>query len=624
MNNHDLLDTIGDLSEETVHKYALPDSRNTERAKEEDIMDTSIQPIRQTKKKPFRISMGAAAAAIAVCVGLNAAIIFGVHKMKQDAAGITSGSQMISDSEMTSASQGAPIFEEPDHPYMTVMEASSTEISVRLRNPTDKDFSINPEFAILDGDRIIPVNYLGSPPESHYVPKQTNGEGFSYEFLDDGTYKFVNLNKDGSVSDSFEPVEFEIPTVRHEYDEHDQPYMEVMGANETEVTVKLKNPTNKAFTYHSEFAVMDGKKKITVNRASVYELDTPLAPQQTVYVVFAYQRQKPGKYKFVNLNKDSTVSDSFEPVEFEITAEQKDSIRVPELIGMDYNEAAEMYGDRIQIFADSFEYSGYEENRIFDQDIPAEGLVSTGTTVHVKVSLGNKKVLMPDVTDWEFETAKSTIIGLGLYADKRSAYSSEVKKGRVISTDPEGPVEIEPGSYVRVTVSLGKNPDTVPVPNFVNMDWDMAKTVADSLNLELMKKEVDDAAEKGTVLNQNVQPGDEVSEHSLIELTVSSGIEKTRGVRISFNVPAGAAGKYHIGLYEGGVAKAVGGQFDPEYAAGVTSLMIEGIDTAEMVAVLYNDENGKEAAIGTYRLDFDKKSYETLSEDIAGAFKAVQ
>ena len=624
MNNHDLLGAVGELSEETVHKYALPDSRNTERAKEEDIMDTSTQPIRQTKKKPFRINMGTAAAAVALCVGLNAAIIFGVHKMKQDAAGITSGSQMISDSEMTSASQGAPIFEEPDKPYFTVIEASSTEISVRLRNPTDKDFSINPEFAILDGDRIIPVNYLGAPPESHYVPKQTNGEGFSYEFLDDGTYKFVNLNKDGSVSDSFEPVEFRIPTVRHEYDEHDQPYMEVMGANETEVTVKLKNPTNKAFTYHSEFAVMDGKKKITVNRASVYELDTPLAPQQTVYVVFAYQRQKPGKYKFVNLNKDSTVSDSFEPVEFEIPAEQKDSIRVPELIGMDYNEAAEMYGDRIQIFADSFEYSGYEENRIFDQDIPAEGLVSTGTTVHVKVSLGNKKVLMPDVTDWEFETAKSTIIGLGLYADKRSAYSSEVEKGRVISTDPEGPVEIEPGSYVRVTVSLGKNPDTVPVPNFVNMDWDMAKNIADSLNLELVKKEVDDEAAAGTVLNQNVQPGDEVSEHSLIELTVSSGVEKTRGVRISFNVPAGAAGKYHIGLYEGGVAKAVGGLFEPEYAAGVTAVTIEGNETTDVVAVLYNDENGKEAAIGTYRLDFDKKSYETLSEDIAGAFKTVQ
>ena len=619
MNNHDLLDAVGELSEETVHKYALPDSRNTERAKDEKHMDTTVtQPITQTKKKPFRISMGAAAAAVALCLGLNAAIFYGVHKMKQDAAGAPSSS------EPSTGSQIWPVSAEPDKPYFTVTEASSTEIFVSLRNPTDKDFSFNPEFAILDGDRIIPVNYLGPPPESHYVPKQTDGKSFSYEFLDDGTYKFVNLNKDGSVSDSFEPVEFRIPTTREDYDEHDQPYLEVIGANETTVTVKLKNPTGKEFTYNSEFAVMNGNKKIRVNRASPYDLDTPLAPHQPVYVVFAYQRQKPGTYKFVNLNKDSTVSDSFEPVEFEISAEQADNMRMPELVGMRYEDALVLYGDGIQIVSDSWEYSEYEEGIIIEQDIPEDGPISAGETVHVKVSRGEKRVLMPDVTDWEFETAKSTIIGLGLYADKRSAYSSEVEKGKVISTDPEGPCEMVPGSYVRMTVSLGKNPDTVPVPNFVNMDWDTAKNIADSLNLELVKKEVDDEAAAGTVLNQNVQPNEEVSEGSLIELTVSNGKKREQQVRMSFNIPSGISGKYHIGLYEGGIARAVGGQFDTQYANGVTSLMIEGIDTAEMVAVLYNDENGKEATIGTYRLDFDKKSYETLSEDIAGAFKAVQ
>lgn len=464
MNNHDLLDTIGDLSEETVHKYALPDSRNTERAKEEDIMDTSTQPIRQTKKKPFRISMGAAAAAIAVCVGLNAAILFGIHKMKQDAAGMSS-----------------------------------------------------------------------------------DAVGFSEEY------------------------------------------------------------------------------------------------------------------------------------------------KMPDLIGVNYEEAMCQWGDVLQIVMDSEEYSDYEEGRIFDQDVAPGEPLSKDMTVHVKVSLGQKKVLLPDVTDWEFETAKQTIFGLGLYVDKRMSYSSEVEKGRVISTDPEGPVEIEPGSYVRVTVSLGKNPDTVPVPNFVNMDWDTAKNIADSLNLELVKKQIFDEAEKGTVLNQSVQPTEEVAEGSVIELTVSTGAgyegilvpkfvgmqwelaettanalkiantkkvvdddapagtviaqdvdpgtvpdentlvtltvssgQKQEAVRISFNVPAGAAGKYHIALYESGAAKAIGGQFDPEYAAGVTSLVIEGSGTAEMTAVLFNDGNEKQTVIGTYRVDFENRSYETISEDIAAAYEKVQ
>ena len=297
--------------------------------------------------------------------------------------------------------------------------------------------------------------------------------------------------------------------------------------------------------------------------------------------------------------------------------------KMPNLVGMDYNEAKMQYGDKIQINIMSQEYSNQEKDKIFDQDIPVDDPVGKGDTVNVKVSLGARKVLLPDVTDWEFETAKSTIVGLGLLIDKRSSYDQTVEKGKVISTDPKGPMEVEPGSYVRVTVSLGKNKDTVPVPNFINMKWDLAKTTAESMKLTLAKKEVDDEAEEGTVLNQNVQPNEEVSEGSLIELTVSSGKKKELTVRISFTIPANASGKFHIGLYEGGVARAIGGQFDPQYAAGVTSLAIEGNEPIDVVAVLVNDDNGKEATLGQYHVDFDKKSYDTLSSDANGAFEKV-
>ena len=155
------------------------------------------------------------------------------------------------------------------------------------------------------------------------------------------------------------------------------------------------------------------------------------------------------------------------------------------------------------------------------------------------------------------------------------------------------------------------------------MTWDLANTTAESLKLTLAKKEVDDAAKEGTVLNQNVLPNEEVSEGSLIELTVSSGKKKEQSVRISFNVPPNAKGKFHIVLYEGGIARAVGGQFDVDYAAGVTSLLVEGNETADLVAVLINDENGKEARIGEYRVDFDNKSYETLRSDSNAAFEQV-
>lgn len=297
--------------------------------------------------------------------------------------------------------------------------------------------------------------------------------------------------------------------------------------------------------------------------------------------------------------------------------------KMPSLLGMDYNEAKIQYGDYIQINIESTEYSDSEKDKIFKQDIPAGDPIAKGDVVNVRVSLGAKKVLLQNVVDWEYETAKSQIVSAGLYVDKRSAYDPVVEKGKVIKTDPQGPIELEPGSYVRVTVSLGQNKDTVPVPNFVNMTWDLAKTTADSMKLTLGKKEVDDDSPEGTVLNQNVQPNEEVSEGSMIELTVSSGKKKEQSVRISFTVPANAKGLFHIALYEGGIARAVGQQFNVDYTAGVTQLEIKGNETADIVAVLTNDDNGQTATLGSYRVDFGNKTYETLSSDPNGAFDAV-
>ena len=399
MKEHDLLDAVGQVSDETVEKYALPDAKTLGTA---DTSEDFAGSITQTKKKPFRIYMGAAAAAVALCLGLNVAIFYGIHKMKSDTdSGITPGTQI-----------------------------SSAEES--------------------------------------------------------------------------------------------------------------------------------------------------------------------GEYK------------------------------TPNLIGMDYEEAVQMYGDVLQIVCESEEYSDYEAGKIFTQDVMPDEPLKKGDTVHVRVSIGPKKVLMPDVTDWEFETAKSTIVGLGLYIDKRNAYDPEVEKGKVISTDPEGPIEVEPGSYIRVTVSLGKNGGGMAVPNFSNMQWDNAKSIAEALKIIVSKKEVPDAAPAGTVLSQNVQPNEVVSEGTEIELTVSSGEAVSNAVRITFNIPADITGKYHIGLYADGAAAAIGGQFDPEAAAGVTMVVVEGEGTAEYQAKLFNDDNGKEAVLGTYRVDFGNQFYEPLSEDIAKAFAEVQ
>ena len=303
-----------------------------------------------------------------------------------------------------------------------------------------------------------------------------------------------------------------------------------------------------------------------------------------------------------------------------ITSEEE---LMPTLIGMDYQEALLAYGDKLKITVESSQYSEYEKDKIFEQSIKPNDPVKKGDTVKVWVSLGARKVTMPDITGWDFETARQTIQGAGLQVDKRTAYDPEVEEGKVISSEPKGPCELTPGEYVRVTVSRGKNANQVIVPTFIKMTWDLARTTADGLGLIVGKEEVDDTSPEGTVLSQNVNPGESVSEGTPIMLKVSTGKAKAQTVRISFAIPSGAQGLFKIVLYEEGAEKASTSQFNPDYANGSTALSVEGTGTHDMIAMLFNEATHAEARIGTYRVDFNGNSYAPLSYDINGAFDKV-
>ena len=300
-----------------------------------------------------------------------------------------------------------------------------------------------------------------------------------------------------------------------------------------------------------------------------------------------------------------------------------DEMRMPSLVGMDFTEAQLTYGDQIRIEMDSREYSTLERDKIFDQDIAVNDPVSKGDTVKVKVSLGTKKVQIQDYSGWDFVTADAAIRNLNCYVDKRNMYDDNVEAGLIISTEPKGPCEVEPGAYIRVNVSLGKMKTTVQVPNFIDSTWDDAKTLADTMGLVLSKNEVDDKAPAGTILNQNVAVGEEVSEDSVIELTVSTGTPKDQEVRVSFSIPTNAAGMFRIKLYEDGIAKSVGPDFNVDYANGITSVTISGTGTADVLATLTNAATGAEATIGTYRVDFDNQTYNPISSNPEAAFEKV-
>ena len=297
--------------------------------------------------------------------------------------------------------------------------------------------------------------------------------------------------------------------------------------------------------------------------------------------------------------------------------------KMPQLIGMDYEEAVQAYQADLNIKVESREYSDLENGKIFAQDIQEGNPVSKGEVVNVKVSLGARKVLLPDVIGWDYEIGRQQIASLHLNVERRNAYSDEVETGKIISITPEAGTEVEPNSYVTVLVSRGENKQTVEVPSFIGMDFEEADRLATRLGLLLSKEEVNDKAKEGQVIYQNIDPTQQVTEGTTIQVRVSNGVPKDSTLYISFAIPANAVGTFHITLYEDGMEVLKGSPFDVKYAMGGTKLAVSGIGKKEYVASLTNDTNGRTAPIGSYNVDFDSGTVNAAKANLEKAFADV-
>jgi serine/threonine-protein kinase len=84
------------------------------------------------------------------------------------------------------------------------------------------------------------------------------------------------------------------------------------------------------------------------------------------------------------------------------------------------------------------------------------------------------------------------------------AFSAKVGRGRVIATDPPAATEVQPGETIVLTVSLG--PEYFDCPNFVGMDVDAARALAERSGLKLTALEVPGSG-GSDIVSQIPQPG---------------------------------------------------------------------------------------------------------------------
>lgn len=136
----------------------------------------------------------------------------------------------------------------------------------------------------------------------------------------------------------------------------------------------------------------------------------------------------------------------------------------------------------------------------------------------------DKKVKVPDTVGRERMEAIGLLQDAGFEYSTSETYSSDVEKGRVISSSPVSGEEAEKGSTVEIVISAGKKVETTTVPQLKGLTQEAAIARIEGSGLSVGTiSAVDSELDAGTVVWQSKDPGTEVEVHTKIYLQVSNG-----------------------------------------------------------------------------------------------------
>lgn len=299
---------------------------------------------------------------------------------------------------------------------------------------------------------------------------------------------------------------------------------------------------------------------------------------------------------------------------------------MPNLVGMDYYEAKDTYG-YLDIQIQESDYSEYEKDAIYFQDIQVGDTVPNGQTVYVNVSLGVSMVTVENVSGYYFEYAEKVLRAQGFETKVTYEMSSEgVEASEVIRTEPAAGEEAEAGSTILIYVSKGIDTNAIEVRDYKGWDLEKATTDAEYHGLVIGDPvAAPSLEEENTVIGQSIVAGETAESGDTIIFTYSNGEDPEGIVSFQMPVPAGMApGRYVLDFIDSNGLTLCS---SPTINTGYTSTVkvdVEGTGTQQVVVVLTNYENQKQAEVGVYNFDFANKSFTKVRENIQAAFDAVQ
>lgn len=295
---------------------------------------------------------------------------------------------------------------------------------------------------------------------------------------------------------------------------------------------------------------------------------------------------------------------------------------MPNLVGMNYYEAKDEY-EYLDIQINDTEYSSFEKDDIYEQEVAVGDAVTSGQTVYVNVSLGISMVPVPDVNNIYYEYAEKMLVQKGFKTEVKYELSTEgIAASNVIRTEPAAGEEAESGSTIIMYVSKGANTDDITLDNMVGWTLEEATQLCTYLGLKLETLDEASLEEENTVIAQSIEPGTIVKAGDTIVLTYSNGDDPSGTVPFTMPIPGNAQGRFALDFVNSKGESIASSTLLPPTTT-TANVMVEGAGTDVITVVLTNYANNQQHAIGRYNFDFANVTFSVISEDIMRAFEAV-
>ena len=206
-------------------------------------------------------------------------------------------------------------------------------------------------------------------------------------------------------------------------------------------------------------------------------------------------------------------------------------VKVPDVTGKSEADAQKILEDKGFLVSSETDYSDSVAQGHVISTNPTNGTEwKEGDTVTMVVSMGKKKISVPDVAGADPQSASATLqqSELTLGSESSSEYSDEYAEGTIIRTEPAAGEQVEKGTTVNYVLSKGKKTETVEVPSLSGLTRSQAESKLSSIGLAANVTEVyDSTVTKGYVISQSVTPGSQIEKGKTVDVVVSLGPENT-------------------------------------------------------------------------------------------------